>query len=115
MKGENSKNDGKVCIICNEIKEHNIKRHYDTTHKDQFSYSVGKLREEKLKNMKYSLQSQEKKNYLQKLTKAVSQKQLPATKLPYQWNIPNPSMTAPFLRNGKGMSCETTSLHMIRS
>lgn len=73
MRGENSNKDGKyctklksktVCIICSAsvcvVKDYYIKRHQDGTHKEQFSRSEGKLREEKLENMNYSFHSAQK-------------------------------------------------------
>lgn len=53
-----------TCLICKEsisvTKEYNIKRHYSTNHEEQFSCFEGKIREEKLKTMKNSLNSQQR-------------------------------------------------------
>ena len=47
-----------VCVICNASISV-VKRDYDTTHKETFSCFEGKLREEKLKEMKNKLQRQQ--------------------------------------------------------
>jgi hypothetical protein len=52
-----------VCLICNKgvsvPKEYNLRRHYETSHKDKFGVLEGKLREDKLKNLKSDLQQQQ--------------------------------------------------------
>jgi hypothetical protein len=52
-----------VCIICNKgvsaPKEHNFRRHYETLHKDKFGVPEGKLREDKLKDLKSDMQRQQ--------------------------------------------------------
>jgi hypothetical protein len=49
-----------VCLISNKgvslPKEYNLRRHYETLHKDKFE---GKLREDKLKNLKSDLRQQQ--------------------------------------------------------
>jgi hypothetical protein len=40
-------------------KEYNLRRHYETLHTDMFGVLEGKLREDKLKNLKYDLQRQQ--------------------------------------------------------
>jgi hypothetical protein len=40
-------------------KEYNLRRHYETLHKDKFGVLEGKLREAKLKNLKSDLQRQQ--------------------------------------------------------
>jgi hypothetical protein len=53
-----------VCLIFNKgvsvPKEYNLRRHYETLHKDKFGVLEGKLREDKLKNFKSDLQRQQK-------------------------------------------------------
>jgi hypothetical protein len=52
-----------VCFIFNKgvsvPKEYNLHRHYKTLHKDTFGVLEGKLREDKLKNLKSDLQRQQ--------------------------------------------------------
>jgi hypothetical protein len=52
-----------VCLIFNKRvsvpKEYNFRRHYETLHKDVFGVLEGKLREDKLKNLKSDLQRQQ--------------------------------------------------------
>jgi hypothetical protein len=40
-------------------KEYDLRRHYETLHKDKFGVLEGKLREDKLKNLKSDLQRQQ--------------------------------------------------------
>jgi hypothetical protein len=51
-----------VCLLCNKgvsvPKEYNLRRHYETIHKDKFGVLEGKLREDKLKNLKSYLKRQ---------------------------------------------------------
>jgi hypothetical protein len=55
--------DKTVCVIFNKgvsvPKEYNLRRHYETLHKDKFGVLAGKLREDKLKNLKSDLQRQQ--------------------------------------------------------
>ena len=50
-------------MICNDTinvaKEYNIKRHYDTNHKELYSCFEVKLREEKLKTLKNSIEKRQ--------------------------------------------------------
>jgi hypothetical protein len=52
-----------VSLICNKgvsvPKEYNLCHHYETLHKDKFGVFEGKLREDKLKNLKSDLQQQQ--------------------------------------------------------
>jgi hypothetical protein len=52
----------KFCLICSKAvlaqKEYNLRRHYETLHKDKFDVLEGRLRENKLKNLKCDLQRQ---------------------------------------------------------
>jgi hypothetical protein len=52
-----------VCLICSKVvsapKEYNLRRHYETLHKDKFGVLEGRLRENKLKNLKCDLQRQQ--------------------------------------------------------
>jgi hypothetical protein len=52
-----------VCLICNKgvslPKEYDLRRHYETLHKDTLGVFEGKLREDKLKNLKSNLQRQQ--------------------------------------------------------
>jgi hypothetical protein len=52
-----------VCLIYNKRvsvpKECNLRRHYETLHKDTFGVLEGKLREDKLKNLISDLQRQQ--------------------------------------------------------
>jgi hypothetical protein len=52
-----------VCLICSKAvsapKEYNLRRHYETLHKDKFVVLEGMLRENKLKNIKCDLQRQQ--------------------------------------------------------
>jgi hypothetical protein len=52
-----------VCLICNKgvsvPKEYNLRRHYETLHKDKFGVLEVKLREDKLKNLKSDVQRQQ--------------------------------------------------------
>jgi hypothetical protein len=52
-----------VCLISSKAvsapKEYNLGRHYETLHKDKFSVLEGRLRENKLKNLKCDLQWQQ--------------------------------------------------------
>lgn len=52
-----------VCLICrNSIavcKEYNIKRHYDTNHKENYDKYVAKLREDKCSELKVTLEKQQ--------------------------------------------------------
>jgi hypothetical protein len=61
-----------VCLFCNKgvsvSKEYNSRRHYETLHKDKFGVLEGKLREDKLKNLKSDLQRQ--KNIFNAATKS---------------------------------------------
>lgn len=55
-------NNKALCLICNEtvavLKEFNVRRHYETKHKSNFSNLTGKLREDKVSSLKKSLSSQ---------------------------------------------------------
>lgn len=64
-----------MCIICKEtiavLKEYNIKRHYETKHKDKFKNLVGKERVEKFNFLKKNHNFQQnifKKKYEQKVS-----------------------------------------------
>jgi hypothetical protein len=52
-----------VCLICNKgvsvPKEYNLRRHYETLHKDTFGVLEGKLREDNLKNLKSDMKRQQ--------------------------------------------------------
>jgi hypothetical protein len=52
-----------MCIICKEtiavLKEYNIKRHYETKHKDKFKNLEGKKRVEKFNFLKKNLNFQQ--------------------------------------------------------
>ena len=47
-------NDKLICLICKEtiavFKEYNVRRHYDTKHKEKYSEFSGKLRLEKVES-----------------------------------------------------------------
>jgi hypothetical protein len=49
-----------VCLICSQAvstpKEYNLRRHYETLSKDKYGVLEGRLRENKLKNIKCDLQ-----------------------------------------------------------
>jgi hypothetical protein len=52
-----------VCLICSKVvsapKECNLRHLYETLHKDKFGVPEGRLRENKLKNLKCDLQRQQ--------------------------------------------------------
>jgi hypothetical protein len=56
-------NEKPMCLICrtfiSQLKASNVKRHYDTTHLNAFRDITGKLREEKLKDLKKLLATQQ--------------------------------------------------------
>jgi hypothetical protein len=52
-----------ACLICRKVvsapKEYNLRQHYETLHKHKFGVLEGRLRENKLKNLKCDLQRQQ--------------------------------------------------------
>lgn len=56
--------DKSLCLICNEtismFKEYNIKRHYESKHKEKYETLEGQLRENKIEVLKKNLESQQR-------------------------------------------------------
>ncbi|KAG9278014.1 general transcription factor II-I repeat domain-containing protein 2-like [Astyanax mexicanus] len=52
-----------VCLICQEsvavFKEYNLRRHYESRHKDKFSFLTGQVRTDKIAKLKHELETQQ--------------------------------------------------------